>query len=122
MASGSHTWNGNWAAFVNPARATRTAISVVNPGSEAHTSWENTPDSEVVPVRHQIAAIASRSRTPPTNVIRRVRIEAPSPALPADAISRKDAKDVSSQQMNSSTRSSASTSACIERVKAVITW
>ena len=122
MASGSHTWNGNWAAFVNPARATRTAISVVKPGSEAQISWAKAPDSEVVPVRHQMAAIASRSRTPPTNVIRRVRIEAPSPAFPADAINRKDAKDVSSQQMNSTTRSSASTSACIERVNAVITW
>ena len=120
MASGSHTWNGNWAAFVNPASAISTAISVVKPGSEAQTSWPKTSDKEVVPVRHQMAATASSSRTPPANVMSKVRMDAPSPDFPAQAISRKEASEVSSQQMKSTTRSSASTRACIDRVNAVI--
>ena len=54
-------------------------------------------------------------------MISSVRIEAACPAAPERAISRNDAIEVSSQAMNSSTRSSASTRVTIDRVNSAIT-
>ena len=121
IASGSHTWKGNWADLVQAAKATSRAIRVVKPSPGAHTSEASTSETDVVPRRHTISDTAVSSESPPRKVISRVRMEAAWPAPPLRAISRNDAMEVSSQVMNSSTRSSASTRVTIDRVNRAIT-
>ena len=94
---------------------------MVKPSPGAHTSEASTSETDVVPRRHTISDTAVSSESPPRKVISRVRMEAAWPAPPLRAISRNDAMEVSSQVMNSSTRSSASTRVTIDRVNRAIT-
>ena len=121
IASGSQTWKGNWALLLKPASSTSTATRPVKPGSEPHTGSASAAVRSVVPVRTTMSPTALTSVNPPMNVMSSVRIEAASPACPERATRKNDARLVSSQQMKSSTRSSASTSPTIDRVNVAMT-
>ena len=121
IASGSQTWNGNCADLVNAASATSVATVAVNVGSDCQTGWAKISLSTVVPVIFQVSATAISRKIPPMKVMSSVRMDAASPDCPALAMSRKEAREVSSHAMNSTTRSPASTRPSIEVVNMVMT-
>ena len=120
IASGSHAWNGTWAAFVNAPNATSTATVTVTPEDSAHTGCDSISVRFVVPVAHAATPSAASSSRPPVNVSTRVRSDPASPELPERAMSRNEAMDTSSQEMKSGTTSSESTSSTTANMKAVM--